>query len=378
MKRIALVYDRELWIGGVETHLVSLVKRINPEQFTFSIISPISESYQKKAQILGAKIIPIQHFKPIDLGTAIKLSKIFRAEKIDLVHAHSPTAAIQARLAAKLAGLPSIVTVHAPSIYYYGERQTLRARTGRSIYVAIDRLMNFTMTNALIYVSNQVYNIYLSRHWTPVNRSFVIPNGIDLSPYQSDTQRFEIREAQNVPPEVPVITYVGRLSYEKGLETLLHALSVLKDHFPSVFKVWIIGTGQDEYALRSMTNELSLQERVSFLGYHEQVSDYLLASDCFVLPSHHEAMSIAILEAMAAGLPCVVTDVGDNAQLINDGEQGFVILQNSTESLAQLLNRLLLDSDLRQRMGQSARIKAQCFSDLKMVEQIQQLYERLL
>jgi glycosyltransferase involved in cell wall biosynthesis len=312
------------------------------------------------------------------LSNAVKMANIFRSEKIDLVHAHSPTAAIQGRLAAKFAGLPSIVTVHSPAIQYYGDRQTVRARSGRKIYITLDRFLNYTMTSALVYVSNQVFSLYLSEHWTPVDRSFVVQNGIDLKPYQSNSARLEFRSKLKVAPDLPVITYVGRLSDEKGVDILLEAAATLKNDFHSKFKVWLIETGEQEPALRSMVKDLNLQDDIAFLGQHEQVADYLLASDCFVLPSRQEAMSIAIIEAMAAGLPCVVTDVGDNAQLIHDGQQGFVISQDSIDSLANILHKLLLDADLRRRMGMSARAKAQDFSDVTMAEQVQQLYEQLI
>jgi glycosyltransferase involved in cell wall biosynthesis len=378
MNRVALIYDRELWMGGVETHLLSLVKRIKSEQYTFFIISPISENFQQKAEDFGAKIIPIQRYKPLDLSNVVKMAHILRSEKIDLVHAHSPTAAIQGRLAAKIAGIPSIVTVHSPAIQYYGERQTIKARSGRKIYITLDRFLNYTMTSALVYVSNQVFSLYLSEHWTPIDRSFVVQNGIDLGPYRSNPDRIKLRATFKIAPDLPVITYVGRLSNEKGVDTLLEAAATLKNVYQSKFKVWLIGTGEQEQELRSMVNDLNLQEDVDFLGQHEQVTDFLLASDCFVLPSRQEAMSIAIIEAMAAGLPCVVTDVGDNAQIIHDGQQGFVISQDSIDSLANILHKLILDADLRQRLGTSAQLKAQDFSDVTMAEQIQQLYEQLI
>lgn len=378
MKNIAIIYERELSIGGVETHLLSLLKHVNPARFNYTIISPIDQNFSQIASALGARILPIPNFKPLDLIMVRQLTKKLYQGQIDLVHIHSPVAAIPARLAARRLGLPTIVTVHIPAIYYYGVRSTLRARAGRSIYSAIDRLLNYTMTTRLVYVSSQVYHYYIDNQLSPENRSLVIPNGIDLTQFQPDHRRERLRNQYHLSPETLLITYVGRFSDQKGLDVLLKGLALLKSACDIPFNVWLIGSGPIEEELRILTAELELQEKVHFLGTRQSVADYLFASDCFVLPSNWEAMSIALLEAMAAGLPCVVTNVGDNANLVEDGTHGFIIPTNSPAHLAEALQRLLEDKALREKMGANAFQKARAFSEIKMAEKIEVLYEQIL
>jgi glycosyltransferase involved in cell wall biosynthesis len=378
MKKIAIIYERELSIGGVETHILTLLKHINPKEYSYTIISPVSENFRHKAIALGTEVRPIPYFKPLNFSTLATMARLFRKEQIDLVHIHSPAAAITARLATFLTGLPNIVTVHAPSVFYYGERQTLRAKTGRSIYIQLDRLLNYTATRRLVYVSNRVFDDCITRRISPPDRSLVIHNGIDLAPYDradSETLRMHLRMQENIPLETPIITYAGRLAEEKGLDVLLEALHILNRRRIPDYAVWLIGSGPLEAELAKKVDDLELQRHVHFLGYQEDVAKYLLVSDFFVMPSRHEAMSIAIMEALAAGLPCVVSDVGDNARLVEDGQAGLVVPANSSEALAAAIERLLADPTLRKTMSAKAGQKAKAFSVKQMIQQLESVYQ---
>jgi glycosyltransferase involved in cell wall biosynthesis len=381
MKKIAILYDRELSIGGVETHILTLLKHINRRDFSYTLISPVSEGFEKKALALGAQVTPIPNFKPLNIRVLSSIAALLRKGEIDLTHIHSPAAAISGRLASVAAGLPIVVTVHAPSVAYYGDRQTIRARTGRSIYINLDRLLNYTATRRLVYVSNRVYEDCISRRISPSDRSVVIHNGIDLEPYRitdRDASNLRIRSELNVAPGTPVITYTGRLAEEKGLDVLIEAINILFHQGQTNFAVWLIGAGASEAELVNKVKSYGLADQVTFLGYQEQVTKYLLASDCFVMPSRHEAMSIALMEAMAAGLPCVVSDVGDNARLVEDGQGGLVVPTNSPAQLAIALERLLAEPQLREKMGANAKQKAATFSSAEMVRQLEIVYHQAL
>ena len=142
--------------------------------------------------------------------------------------------------------------------------------------------------------------------------------------------------------------------------------------------VWIIGEGAEKGRLMEMAKSLGIEEMVRFTGFQEHVPEFLAASDIFVLPSRHEAMSMVLLEALASGLPSIVTDVGENAAVIQNGEQGFVIPPHSAEALRETLDRLLNDGDLLKQMSQKARLRAEAFSDRKMVDDLQDLYLEIL
>jgi glycosyltransferase involved in cell wall biosynthesis len=379
MKRIAFIYDQVLDFGGVETHLLSIFRQLDRSRYTPILMAPTSPRFQGKVQACGVKIVPVSPFKPFSLRAVRELIEHFRQEKIDLVNLHSPIAAISGRAAAKIAGLPAVVTVHAPSTKFYGSRRTLRAWAGRVLYVTTDRILNYLLTDRLIYVSRTVYQQAIRIRLSPRRKSTFILNGIDLSQYGDQGNRLELREKWETGAGAAVICFAGRLSEEKGIDLLLEAAASLrKDHPAKDFTIWIIGEGAEKDRLKKLANILGIEKIVRFMGFQEQVAEYLSASDIFVLPSRHEAMSMVLLEALASGLPCIVTEVGESARVVQDGEQGLVIAPNSVEPLREALEKLLSDAHLLQEMSQKACLRAVDFSVGKMVQALQELYEEIL
>jgi glycosyltransferase involved in cell wall biosynthesis len=377
-RRIAIVYQPQLDIGGVETLLISLFQRIDPQKYSFLVIAPVSAGFQSRATAPNVAFTPIPLYKPHELWVYSHILKLLRQEKIDLVHAHSPIAALPGRLAARLAGIPAVVSVQIPATRYFGTRQTARARLGRGIYIQLDRVFNRTITSQLIFASHRIYAETIRYGYAPESRSIFIPNGINLAPYQSARSRQELRNNLGLPQSKPIVTFVGRLVTDKGVDILFDALTKLGCSGSNEFHLCLVGGGPLENDLKTRAKELELEKTVHFCGYCDNVLDYLLASDCFVLPSRNEAMSLAVLEAMAAGLPCVVSDIGDHADLVQDGVHGYVIPPDSPIELANALNRLLCDDMLRHRMGEVARDKAQGFSDIRMAKKIEEIYDRIL
>lgn len=379
MKKIAFVYNGILDFGGVEAHLLSIFRHLDKSRYTPVLVSPVSTRYREKVLHLGVQVVPSPMIKPLSFKSIQRLRTVFQQEKIDLVHIHSPIAAISSRIAAKLAGVPAIVTVHLPSTQFYGDIQSLRARAGRWMYISIDRILNYTLTSKLIYVSKTVCKESIRAHLSPRHLSVVISNGIDLSNYAPNRNVKAIRTLYIKDPETIVICYAGRLSGEKGLDILLDSVAELQKSFPQRnVKLWIIGEGPLQDNLRERTQQLNLGSIVQFLGFQSNISDLLHASDIFVLPSLYEGMSIVLLEALASGLPCIVTDVGENAEVIENNVQGLVIPVNQTSALTHALATLLNNPTLRKKMGENALKRSENFSDLKMIELLQGIYQEIL
>jgi glycosyltransferase involved in cell wall biosynthesis len=379
MKRVAIVYERELDLGGVETHLLALLKRVDPAQYQLVFFSPASARFQAQVESKGGQLIRLTTFAPLTPGIQARLRRGFGELGIDLVHAHSPTAAVPARLAAARLNLPALVTVHIPAIDYHGRLHTLRASSGRILYTALDRLLNFRLTARLVYVSQFIHQREVAHQRTPASRSQVIPNGIDLERFQPLlAERARLRQAYGLAEDLPLVVFAGRLSDQKGLDVLLEALRLVKGQRSAPFATWLVGNGPLEASLRTQAQQSGLDEQVRFLGVQQDIPAYLSAGDLFVLPSRWEAMSIALLEALACGLPCVVSRVGDNPLLVEDGREGLTTPPEQAGPLAAALLRLLDDPELRARMSGLARARAAQFDEIKMAKQLQAVYEELL
>lgn len=172
-----------------------------------------------------------------------------------------------------------------------------------------------------------------------------IPNGVEVDSIQPK-QSYSVDERLS-------ILYVGRLHASKGLDVLLESLARLPQAL--VWRLTLVGSGPAHAVLTRQVESLGLKKQVLFTGEVTNVTPYLQQADIFVLPSHTEGISNALLEAMAAGLPCVATDNAGNRRILTHGETGLLVPVNDAESLADSLTSLLTDARLRERLGRAGR-----------------------
>jgi glycosyltransferase involved in cell wall biosynthesis len=144
----------------------------------------------------------------------------------------------------------------------------------------------------------------------------------------------------NCTESTPVIVYAGRLHPDKGLEDLVRAFRLVRKHFRHA-RLWLVGAGPDRGRLIDLAHKLDLRGKVVLPGPFSDTETVLAAADVFVLPSRQEGMSLALLEAMAAGLPVVASDIAGNRELIRHEEHGLVVPHGDTAALAQAILRLL-------------------------------------
>ena len=372
---VGILYAPLLDVGGVETHLLSLLRHSDHTLYRWLIIASTSPIFKVQAEALGAQVIPWQPAHILDGKALIHLVCLLRVQPIDLLHVHSPRASLLGRIAARLAGLPVIVTAHLPP-YYFVYGQNIRARFKRCIYRWVEKTLNYGLTDQLIYVSARVCQEALALGLAPRGRTIVIENGIDLTSFANEGQSSAVREALGTPPQATVLCCVGRLDKQKGIDVLLEAASKLESEKQTC--VWLVGDGPQRAALEIQARQLGLDAHVRFLGFRDDVPDLLKASNIFVLPSRYEAMPITILEAMAAGLASVVTDVGENAHLIEDGVTGRIVPPEDPQALADALRALIQNPSLCGDMGGKAKTKAQQYGVERMVARTLGVYERVL
>lgn len=367
MKKIALLYDAKLEIGGVETHLLALMRHGDADRFDYVIIANVDQRFANRVKPLGIEIIPCSRWSFYNPLHIMAMVMTIKRAKGNLVHVHSPTAGALGRIAAFILGIPAIVTVHLPVTEYHGTPKTWVSKFVRQIYIRVDVLLNHAVSEKIIFVSQKVYDLAVDSSSAPRHLSVVIPNGVDWDRFQYNYahQKFNKRDDHKI------ITFIGRLDVQKNIDLLLTALTMVQEH-NDLARLWLIGDGPHFKELQSKAQVLGISEIVKFWGFQANVVPFLAASDIYVLPSHYEAMSISLLEAMAAGLPCIVTRAGENAALIEDGIQGFVI--EDASSMAHRINQLINNPSLANAMKGAAALKAKQFSEVSMVRRVQKIY----
>jgi rhamnosyl/mannosyltransferase len=202
------------------------------------------------------------------------------------------------------------------------------------------------------------------------DKCVVVPLGVDH-------QRFSPPETPFAGP--PTLLFVGQLRYYKGLDTLLRALVDLPDvHLKAA------GSGPMRHAWEALAGDLAIAQRVRFLGRvpEADLPTVYQQAHLFVLPANAraEAFGMVLLEAMASGLPCISTELGTGTSwVVRDGQTGLVVPPKQPQALAQAIDRLLSDAELRQRMGQAGRARVEAeFTHQRMIDRVERVYQEVL
>ena len=369
-KRIKILYlITGLKTGGAEIVLYNLVKNINKKKIETVVVSiiPIAE-IGKKIQNSGIRVLSLNAKFKYNPFIFFKLISILKKEKPQILHSFLFHSILLGRIVGRICKVPIIISsIHSEYIGGF-----LR-----------NRLLQITdsLDDVVTIVSQKASETMLKSKTASANKLLVIYNGIDLNKFifQDKKTREEIRKELNLKKDDKVLISIGRLFKAKGYPYLIEAIKILKSKYPDI-KLLIIGEGEEKNKLETQTRELNLEKNKYFLGRKENVSNCLNASDIFILASLWEGFGLAIVEAMACGLPVITTNVGGIPEIIQDKISGLLVDPKDSEILAQKIDYLLnLDADSRERLILKGRkIVEQKFSLEKMITKYEELYYKLL
>ena len=288
----------------------------------------------------------------IDPAAILKIARHIRREGIDIVHCHLSTSAINGALAARLAGVPSVSTVHGMS--------------GK---------LSFLPSTHLIAVSGEVRR-HLVGQGIHESRISIVPNGIEVPDWSSD-RRVQARKSLGIPLDVPVIGTTARLTELKGINHALYAVSQIREDMPNIRYV-VFGDGQQREELQTIAQSLGITENVMWMGYRNDVQNLLPALDIFLFPSLREAMGISIVEAMAAKIPTIATTIGGIPEVVTS-DVGILVPPADPVAMSEAVISLLRDPAKRAELGSRAWERAQSeFSAQKMAARTLGVYAALL
>ena len=232
--------------------------------------------------------------------------------------------------------------------------------------------------NPLIVLSHRMKDEFVRHYEIPAKQIFVVHSGVDAdkySPRNVPLYRHEVRQRHGVGTNEPLLLLAGGDWERKGVAEAIEALSILDS---KEAKLLIAGWG-DARAYGQLASDMGVRDRVIFVGRTREAWKYYAASDLFLLPTHYEAFGLAILEAMATGLPILVSCRTGAAELIHDGIDGLLI-QNPRDvpAISATLGALLKDADLRTRLGRQARLTALHHTWDRVARETEEVYERVL
>ena len=248
-------------------------------------------------------------------------------------------------------------------------------RPKRVAYRLLYRLGN-RWANGFIAVSEEVRGAVLRDIGNVDENITVIPNGVDVRRYQSRIERRRVRSELNLDDDHHLMSVVGTLKEQKGHRYLIEAVSLLVSEHPQL-RIAIVGDGELRHQLEAAVNTAELTDHVIFLGNRNDVPELLSASDSFVLPSLWEGLPMALIEAMAAGLPIIATEVSGTKQVMVADRTGLLVPPGDATALADAIRSLLSDPVQAETMGAAARARVvESFSAARQAQLHRNLYER--
>lgn len=293
---------------------------------------------------------------------------LFHSGQVDLVHMHMSYKGSFYRkyllhLLVKKFGKKDIIHLHG------SEFQTFYDTAGKKLQGRIRRMLR--ECDQILVLGD--YWEQAIRKMEPQAKIFILRNAVPIPERQAQWDPMEIR-----------LLFLGVLIPRKGVSDLLQAVRILKDKGIAqkrTMKLVIAGTGEQEQELKKLCASLGLEEIVTFAGWieGERKRELLLSSQCFILPSYHEGLPIAVLEAIGYGLPVIATDVGSVSDAVLDGVNGFLVPTGSPQSLAHAIEQVTANRDAWQKMHENARqIALERFDERHFFACLQNLYHAVL
>ncbi len=288
------------------------------------------------------------HAESKDRFAALRLARLIRAVRPDIIHARNFNTWADTRIAAKLARFAT----RNVAFGFHGlesDRGFLGTQRIRARRLRFHRI-RFTSVS---YAGRAQLMEQLS---VPYDNITVLRNGIDTGAFSPTTQRMSVdaRQRVGIDPRAFVVVTVASLVPVKEHVAMLRAIAAAQPK-PERWTWLVVGEGPMSDKVKDVLRNIENPPQVIFAGRQADVRPHLHAADAFLLASQYEQLSIALLEAMAAGLPAIVTDVGDHADIVRHGVDGFVVRPGDGPSLSASLQRIAADKDCRKNMGIAAR-----------------------
>lgn len=290
-----------------------------------------------------------------------ELADWLRDVRADVVVGHNPTGGLYAVLAGRLAGIAALRVEH--SLHYPGRHSAL--------YPILEPLVT-VLSRRVVCVCEAVLESHVRRLPWVARRFVTVANGI--SPAARTRPRQAVREALGTTDDALVVLTVGSLTPQKAQHVLVEAFASVQTEWPQAV-LWVAGEGPRRQTLERLAEDQGVSHGIRFLGDRSDVADLMEAADLFVLSSEREGLPVTLLEAMRAGRPSVVTDVGGCAEAVEDGRTGRVVPRGDTRALASAMSEVLRDETLRRRMGLAAQLRwHERFTADRMVAETEALY----
>jgi len=365
-----------IYFGGGERAFAQIINGLDKEKYeAYVACLPCGEFTERIKR--SAKIVPFDLRNRFDFTKIFQLVKIIKQKNIEIIHSQGGRADFFARVAARLASVPAVVSTIAMPVEGFDVGSIKKI-----IYIVLDRFSE-RFVDRYIVVSEALRKRLIEKHKIPSKKIVKIYNGVEID---SDARclmpdvRKKIMQEFMIPENVMLAGTIGRLVWQKGLLYFIQAIKEINARWKMQdVKYLIVGEGKERNNLEQKIKNLGLDDKVIFTGFCSDIKEILYSLDVFVLPSIREGQPIALLEAMAMETPIVATDIEGVNETIVDGITGILVPPKNPSALAEAIVCLLKDKKKAQEMGQAGRMVVEEKFNLKdKMEQHNRLYETII
>lgn len=356
-------------VAGAEVLVSEIIRRLDgdlqPSIFCLDAVGALGERLQAD----GVDVVALDRKPGLDLGAARRLAQGIRDRDLEVVHAHQYTPFFYTALG-RLAGLHDARVILTEHGRHYPDEVSWKRR-------GFNHLVLDSMADAVNAVSAFSARALSEKDGFSRARVEVIENGIDLARYTSSPSRAAARQALGLAADLEYVACVARFHPVKDHATLIRAFAQVAAQRPAAHLL-LVGDGPLRQDLTQQVSALGLTNRVTFTGVRRDVPEILQAVDVFALTSVSEGASITLLEALASGLPAVVTAVGGNPEIVRDGIDGLLAPRGDDAGLAAAMIALLADPARAAEMGRAGAAHVHARYRLEdTVQRYDQLYRTL-
>ncbi len=357
---------RQGQVGGGETHVLDLVRKLDKNLFEVEVLSFTDGPMVDALNALGINTYVIKTEKPFDISIWGIVSEFVLNGGYDIIHAHGTRAASNIFFAAKKLNIPMIYTVHGWSFHNNQNYFVRRLRELSESFLTKKAIKTITVSD-----SNKADGVKKFG----LKRAQVIYNGIDDVKFNPEEDYNDIRAEFGIPQDKTLVGYLVRMTAQKDPFTMIKAIKKVSETNKNIMFL-MVGNGDLLDATKKMASDLGVTDQIVFSSFRSDMPDILKAIDIYCLPSLWEGMPIGMLEAMAMGKACIATSVDGTKELVNDGVNGLLINKKDADTLAKHIINLHLHPEKRVLLGNNAKdYISKNFALNEMVSKIEYMYE---
>ena len=369
-----IVYGFQM--GGLERCVAHFVNHLDRNRFQPLIVC-LGEngSAQEWITTSDVEIVALQKREGNDLRVVKRLAEVLRSRSVDVVHSHNWGTLVETVLARRWAKVPG--HLHAE---HGQELDAMKIRGMKKRLRGIVRRWALSQADTVVVCADSVRDRVAEQCGFPHNRMQFIPNGVDRPrSVAASSQRAVIRQQLGIQPSDIVIGSLSRLVPVKNFPTAIESISLAVRQDQRLHLI-LVGEGPETENLRICASSAGVAKHVHFVGRQDNVADWLETMDIYLNSSISEAMNMAILEAMSAGVPVIATDVGDNAALLNaDDSCGLIVPAANAKRMSKAILQLSGDEEMRTSISRQASARYDAlFTRDRMVKAYSDAYQEII